>query len=1013
MSHWKPIFLLTLVCLLGPMLCPEVCAQSTLGSIRGTVTDELQGALVGASVTATNLNTGISRSVFTDAAGRYALLSLPAAPYSLMVELSGFTTSIRERIILEVAQTLDTDFALKIAGVEERIVVTGEVPLLNKDSAELGAGLDPKRLVDLPINGRDFTRFSLLAPGAVATQSTIAGVTFNGLHATDNSYTMDGIDASMVFLPFPASNTFGARLLTGSLDSIQEFRVHTANYQAEFGRASGAVINIVTKAGGNQVHGTLFEFLRDSALDARNFFAPPTQPKPLFILHQFGGNISGPIVKNKTFYFVNYEGSRQHINVTGNGTVPSQALRQRALNTSPALAPLLATIPVGTSGTSNPNVDNYTTVRPMSVREDTGSLKVDHRITERDSIFTRYNVNDTRVLGTRLQVQPTAAFATDSTQDTPFRTTNITIQEQHTFSTQVINEVKVGMQRVVDQIIFGSPFPGTIINGVTIRPGYFLNTSPRIVDGLTAYQVIDNLSISHGTHTLKSGFEIRHLRANLRTADFSTMSYSSLDDFVRNSVFSATLTPGTPGRGLRQTQFGLYLQDDWKARRNLSLNLGLRYEYYSVFREVRDRVQSFNLLTGTLDPPGAAWYRPDQNNFAPRFGFAWSPRSSDKTMVRGGFGLYYQSLPVFFLTSSTNIYANNLPGSTTLLRDQIPTLSYPLEPFVGTGRILDPSVIGLDPQRRDVYTEQWTLSVQQLFGANTVLQVAYVGNRGINLYRVRNINLFDPRIGRRSNPRFTDIIIHENTAQSVYHSMQASLRHRLSRGLSIDAAYTYGHAIDDVTDTPLNTPGPQDSNNLKAERGNGSRDIRHNLSFSLLYDLPIGPGRAFFGHKSGVVGQLWAGWQVNGLGILRTGIAQTVELGGESPSGNLNTINQRPDRVAGVSSLPAKRSIDQWLNRAAFAEPRRGTFGNLGRNTERGPGFAQFDFSLLKTTKLDERKRLQFRAEFFNVPNHPNFAVPSAVFHNETTFGKVLNTFGRTIAFGTPRQIQFGLKFLF
>src|SRR5262249_44026697 len=448
MWHWKPIFLLTLVCLLGPMLCPEVCAQSTLGSIRGTVTDELQGALVGASVTATNLNTGISRSVFTDAAGRYALLRLPAAPHSLMVELSGFTTSIRERIILEVAQTPDTHLSLKNSRVEERIVATAEVPLLNKDSAELGAGLDPKRLVDLPINGRDFTRFSLLAPGAVATQSTIAGVTFNGLHATDNSYTMDGIDASMVFLPFPASNTFGARLLTGSLDSIQEFRLHTANYQAEFGRASGAVINIVTKTGGNQVHGTLFEFLRDSALDARNFFAPPTQPKPLFILHQFGGNISGPIVKNKTFYFVNYEGSRQHINVTGNGTVPSQALRQRALNTSPALAPLLATIPVGTSGTSNPNVDNYTTVRPMSVREDTGSLKVDHRITERDSIFARYNVNDTRALGTRLLLQPTA-FATDSSLDTPFRTTNITIQEQHTFSTQVINEVKVGMQRVV------------------------------------------------------------------------------------------------------------------------------------------------------------------------------------------------------------------------------------------------------------------------------------------------------------------------------------------------------------------------------------------------------------------------------------------------------------------------------------------------------------------------------------------------------------------------------------
>ena len=985
-------------------------AQTTMGALRGVVADESRGVLPGATVTVTNLHTEITRTVLTDEAGRYAVLSLPAAPYRLQAERTGFAPTIRERVTLEVAQTLEIDFTLKIAGAQEKVVVTAEAPLLSKETAELGGHMDTKRLVELPISGRGFTRFGLLVPGVSAISSAIHDLSFNGHNVSYNNFTLDGIDATLVYLQITANGyTRGAQLLTGSLDSMQEFRVHTANYQAEYGRAIGGIVNIVSKSGGNALHGTLFEFLRNSALDARNFFAPPDQPKPLYILHQFGGNLSGPIVKGRTFYFLNYEGSRQRLDLTGQGTVPSPALRQRILATSPALAPLLATIPLGTARTTNPDVDNYATVRGTSVREDTGSIKIDHRFSDRDTFFARYNVNDTLVSGANT-LDGGLLLATDQLQRVPFRTTNVTMQEQHAFSAHRINEFKVGMQRVANKNILTTRFPETRVTGLTIRPG---SRQGSRVEGMTAYQVIDNFSLSHGPHAFKTGFEVRRTRINLHREGSATMAYNNLEDFVHNRVASASLTPGTPSRGLRQVQYGFYFQDDFKVRRSLTLNLGLRYEYYTVFREVRDRVQVFNPLSGELDPPGAPWYRPDRNNFAPRFGFAWSPRPSDKTLVRGGFGLYYISWSAFPITIPSNIFANNIPGTTTLLRSQVPDLSFPLERFVGSGAIRPPSVNAINPQRRDLYTEQWTLNLQRALGPSMIGQVAYVGNRGINLYRHWNMNLVDPALGRRPNPRFADILLHENTAQSVYHSLQVSLRRRWGRGLAFDTAYTYGHAIDDQKDEGSFVRGAQDSQNLRAERGNGLRDVRHNLALNGLYDLPFGPKRAFLGHTSGLVGQWLGGWQLNGLGILRTGSPFTVELSGTSPSGNGNTINQRPDRVPGVSSEPANRSINNWLNRAAFAEPRPGTFGNLGRNTERGPGLIQIDLSLLKTTKLSETKSLQLRAEFFNVLNHPNFAHPSAQFRDATAFGRVFSILGSRIGFGTPRQIQFGLKYLF
>ena len=481
--------------------------------------------------------------------------------------------------------------------------------------------------------------------------------------------------------------------------------------------------------------------------------------------------------------------------------------------------------------------------------------------------------------------------------------------------------------------------------------------------------------------------------------DSSTIIYDSVDDFVRNSASSATLTPGNPGRETLGQNFGIYFQDDWKPLANVTLNLGLRYEYFAVLRESQDRTEPFNMETGDLAPPGSPYYRPDRNNIGPRAGVTWSPFPSDRTIVRGGFGIYYQAYPTGF--GAYSLPFNNIAGSTTMVRAQIPALSLPLEPFLASGTTPLPTVAGFDPDRRDIYTEQWTANIQQELGSNTVFQLAYVGNRGHNLRRNLNINFFDPALGTRPNPKFADINIEGNTGKSLYHALQASFKRRFSNGAAFDIEYTYGHALDDVQDQGLSLTQPQDNDNLAAEWGNSSGDIRHNLAFNFIYELPFGPDRRFGSDTAGVVGQLIAGWEIVGLGISHTGIPFTVELGGNS-FGNFNFVNQRPDRVPGVSSVPDNRTITNWLHPAAFAEPRPGTFSNLGRNTEYGPGFAQVDLSLLKTARLRGSHILQFRAEFFNIFNHASF---NAI---NTTFGD--GAFGRVTGARDPRIIQFGLK---
>jgi Carboxypeptidase regulatory-like domain len=970
----------------------------TSGSLTGQVLDASQSSVPSARVLAENIATGQRREATTNAAGRYTIPDLAIGNYKITAEQKGFQPKVFPSVQVGVAQAVTLDISLATGVVAETIDVTAQSAVLDGTT---GAAFDNRAVVELPINGRDYARFSLLTPGAVASSNYIAMLTFNGQQSIHNQFQIDGVDATRVDQPYMA-NGFerGARLLTGSLETIEEFRAQTSSYPAEYGRAAGTYVNIATKSGTNQFHFGLLEFFRNNALDARNFFNTKPSPQAEFRYNNFGGNVGGPIIKNKTFFFANYEGSRQRVGITGTGTVPSVALRAQVLQKSPALADIVGLFPLGTSSTSNPLIDSYTTTATSNVREDTGSVKIDHSFSDKNNVYVRVNVNDSHVFGPLFGVTSTALGLQDF-QNVPIRTSNVAIHDQHVFSPQLVNEFLTGMQRWGSKIISDEPYPLTTITGLTAAPG----TRGRTLSNNTSYQMSDSLSLTKGTHNFKTGFQLYRIQLDRRSINTTSMTYTSITDFINNSIFSASQSVGNPGTATRGYQIAAFAQDSWHILRNVTLDYGLRWDYDPPPFDPGNHQQTFSLATNTLAPGGTPLFNGNKTNFSPRTGVAW--QVTKRIMARAGYGIFYQAYPVGF---GSNIVTNNLPGNTTLLRSQIPLLSYPINPFLSQGSLALPSVSGFDPNRHDNYAHQWNVTLGFALTESTALTTAYVGNHSLNLRRSENINLINPATGARPIAGFSNVNIEMNNGQGIYDGLQINLKQRLKYGFQFGFSYAYGHSIDDVQDYGIYSTNPQDNNNLKAERGNSGDDVRHTASYQVIYELPFGAGKRFL-NGNGLISRALGGWQISSVGQIRTGIASTVLIG-VNTYGNGNLTNQRPNAVVGVNQYAANKNVNSWLNPAAFSLPAAGTFGNLGRNTFYGPGYAQEDLSLIKNTVIHERYILQFRAEVFNFVNHPNFDLPQATY-NTSTFGQTLNTFGRTLGGGVSRQIQLALKLNF
>ena len=945
---------------------PAAHAQAqTAGEITGQVLDPSKAAISNAAVTVTNSANGAVRKVQTDSQGRYALTDLPVGTYFITVEHEGFQQLKQTGLMLNVATTVTLNLTLAVGAVSQKVVVTSEAPIIDKADASTGTVLDNQEVGELPINGRDYARFSLLTPGAIFRSNFIADLTFDGLHSVHNQFSIDGIDASRVADPFMA-NGFerGARLLTGSLETVEQFNVQTSDYSAEYGRAAGSYINIATKSGTNNFHGTAYDYFRNNILDARNFFAT-TGPAPEFRLNDFGGNIGGPIRREKTFFFLNYEGSRQRIGITGSGTVPSALERSAVEAASPQLTPILNMFPIGTSAGPDQFTDNYTTTQVSDVREDTASVRLDQIFSTHDSLFVRVNVNDSDVHGPLFGVSP-SSLGVDDHQVVPVRTTNVAIHEEHVFTSGLVNDFLAGMQRWGSRIDEEEALPLTTVVGYSVIPG----TRGNSLENNTSFQYGDTMSKVKGRHALTWGGTIYRIRVNANSTASPTMQFNSPQAFVNDQLSTVTIVNATPSDGVRATQIGLFVDDKFQVLPTLSLDIGLRYDIETVPHDSRYATRPYDTRTGTLGPSGDPYFAINNRDFGPRVGIAWSPKP--RFVIRSGYGIYFQDYSVGF---GLFVPGNTVPGNVTLLQQQIPNLSYPYDPFLLQAAAPPlPNVAGFPWHKPDTYANQWNLSIADQLSQNMSFQVAYVGNHGVNLLREEGINYFDPTLGARPNPNFGNISLETNSGFSSYNALQLSFIRRAGKaGLTFQANYTFGHAIDDVQDPSVSASDPQNLNNTKAERGNGSGDVRQNFTFNLLYDVPLGERHRVL--SSGLGSKLASGWRVSTLGILRRGVADTVYIG-TNTFGNGDFINQRPDCVAGVDPYAHRQTITDWLNPAAFSMPAKGTFGNCGRNTIYGPNFRNVDFSMLKETKLGKTRNLEFRAEFFNIFNHPAFAQP-------------------------------------
>ncbi len=972
----------------------------TAGKLIGQINDSSQGSVSDATITAENVATGQKRTAISDKKGAYTIPDLPIGTYKVTAEHAGFSKIEKPDIQLTVALTATVNFVLQPGAVTQVIEVQAQAEAVD---VQPGETMTTSQVADLPINGRDFARFAFQAPGSVARSNYIADMSFNGQHTVHNQFAIDGVDSSRVDQPY-MSNGFerGSRLLTGSQETVSEFRVQTSDYQAQYGRAAGSFVNIASKSGSNDIHGTLFDYFRNNFLDARNFFNDKPDPQAQFRYNDFGANVGGPIKKDKSFFFVNYEGSRQSIGVTGTGTTLSALARQETVATSPALTSIVNQYPIGTSSTSNPLVDNYTTVQSLSVKEDTGSVKIDHYFSDKDTMFVRFNMNEGDVNGPLFGVDPSALGLGDH-QNVPTRTTNIALHEQHIFSPHFINEVLIGMQRFASTIGSEEPYPEIYLNALTIDPG----TRGVYGEVNSSYQIGDTLSLTKGAHTIKWGTTLYRIQIDNHSTDTSSINYTTMQDFINNSASSASLSVGNPGSATWAYQVGLFVQDTWQVRPGLTIDYGLRWDYETPPYDPGNAAQTFDTRTNTLASPGGAYFKPNHKDYAPRLAVAW--QAAPRVVVRAGYGIFYQSYPVGF--GAYSIPTNNLPGNTTLLQQQIPNLGYPLTQFVNQGTAPLPTVSGFNWTKPDIYAQQWNFTTALRLSEDSTLQLAYVGNHGLNLRRDENINLYDPAIAARPNPNFADIDIETASGQNIYHSLQVSFSKRFKGGLMATGNYTWSHAIDSVDDQGLFDGAPQNINDYKAERGNSSGDARHSGSFNLFYHLPVGRGQRFGGNMNAFTDKLFGGWEIAGLGTIRSGIATTVYIP-VSATGNGDYSNQRPNVVPGVSVYPVNQSITNWINAAAFTEPLPGTFGDGGRGDVYGPGLANIDISGIKNAHLTERVTFQLRAELFNFLNHPNFGQPATTI-GSSGFGEIFNTLGRTVGFGTSRQIQLAARFTF
>jgi hypothetical protein len=1043
-------------------------AQRNAASIFGRVTDQTGAAVQGVIVKVTHDNTGIARTAMTNEVGNFTILDLPPGPYTLSTEAQGFKQYVQRNLVLNVDQRPQLNIALEVGATTESVTVQAIVPLVDSTHANIGGVVDNVNTEGLPLNGRQFLQLSLMLPGVspnAGGQPTArgggprnVGVQLGGNRPTNNTYIIDGVDS----FGFRFKNTS----LRPSVASIQEFKVLNSPYDSQYGVVSGVTVDVITKSGGNKVHGELFEFFRNDRLDARNFF---DLKKPPYRQNQYGGSVGGPIRKGKTFFFGTFEGFKSRRGLAAGAQVPTQAQLNGdfSADPNPIIDPLTglpfpgniipsvrisdvarkfaALYPAPNSGLAAPNFINSSSDR---IDEYQYVARLDHSFSNNWKAFARYTISNTD----RLTPGTIPNFGTINLMTVQ----NASVGSSITLSPTSTLDVRVGFNR--EDALNGSEQVSKQQSSSFGIAGLFVT---REIDGVPSVaiqgfnsigdagfspegrvenseQFIVNYTRIIGRHTLRAGTTLWptqlngvFVSGNQRGAFTFTNLYSrattGLPDFLLGLPQQAVRDIGIAREDARATLFNFYVADDFRVNPRLIVNLGLRYELRQAFIDKGDHLSVFLpegqgrfLISG--DPANGlsgrenrSLYPTPKKNFAPRIGIAWSLTEDNKTVLRTGYGIFY-NLAIF---NSQFLAAINAPFvvSRTYQADPARGVVLPFASPFSSNPLAGglPGGLSLTPWFKQGYMQQWSLGIQRQLTENVGMEVTYLANKGTSLDGLRILN--QGALPGATNaayirpfPNFGTFTTADSFGDSNYHSLQAKVTKRFSKGATFIGSYNYGHAIDNSSGEGGGSGGQfiiMDDRNSSLDRGPSDFDVRHRFTFSGLYDLPFGPGRFFLQNTRGFIGKLLEGWQVSGIWQVQSGFPFNIIQSGNR-TGTFGGA-ERADRHCDGRLSSDQRSRTRWFDTSCFAPSPLGKFGNGGRGIMRYSGQNNLDFSLVKKTRIDETRYIEFRSEFFNLPNHTMFGLTGGVGNNVS----VPSTFGVYTAAQDPRIIQFGLKLLF